>query len=229
MNGKREARRNANVIQSVSRRVGRNQQTPRTFAIDSPRAKASPAASDTQQAASRCSRRCVRRRRWPAWRALASSCWQQRDASSARHASLSTPPLLRRKAHSRAHGTVDAERGAKRRCVFEFAERQILDVPCARQWCSGRAQAKRLQLLSARADVNVERADFETAAPLRCDTSRLHSSRTARRRPRAEHAATRTSPPTTQPGSTSSLSHNRSRKARCVALRRPRAARQLAG
>jgi hypothetical protein len=33
-------------------------------------------------------------------------------------------PLLQRKAHSRAHGTVDAERGAKRRCVFEFAERQ---------------------------------------------------------------------------------------------------------
>jgi hypothetical protein len=28
----------------------------------------------------------------------------------------------------RAHGTVDAERGAGRRCMFEFAERQILDV-----------------------------------------------------------------------------------------------------
>jgi hypothetical protein len=31
-------------------------------------------------------------------------------------------PLLRRKAHSRAHGTVDAER----RCVFEFAEHRSL-------------------------------------------------------------------------------------------------------
>jgi hypothetical protein len=36
-------------------------------------------------------------------------------------------PLLRCKVHSRAHGTVDAERGAGRRCVFEFAE-QVLDV-----------------------------------------------------------------------------------------------------
>jgi hypothetical protein len=69
-------------------------------------------------------------------------------------------PLLRRKAHSRAHGTVH-----RARCrAFEFAERQILDVHG-----SGvlDARKQRLQLLSARADVSVERADFKPAAPLR--------------------------------------------------------------
>jgi hypothetical protein len=84
-------------------------------------------------------------------------------------------PLLRRKAHS-AHGTVDAERGAVRRCVFEFAERQILDVHG-----SGVLDAckHRLQLLSARADVSVERADFEPAAPLRHLALALESNNTA--------------------------------------------------
>jgi hypothetical protein len=52
----------------------------------------------------------------------ASSCWQQRDASSARHASLSTHRCCNAK-RTCAHGTVDAERGAGRRYVFEFAER----------------------------------------------------------------------------------------------------------
>ncbi len=48
--------------------------------------------------------------------------------------------------------------------MFEFAERQILDVHG-----SGvlDARKQRLRLLSARADVSVESADFETAAPLR--------------------------------------------------------------
>jgi hypothetical protein len=61
---------------------------------------------------------------------------------------------------TRAHGTVDAERGAGRRCMF--AERQILDV-----LGSGVLDAckQRLQPLSVRADVSVERADFETAPP----------------------------------------------------------------
>ena len=62
-------------------------------------------------------------------------------------------PLLRRKAHSCAHGTIDAERGAGRRCVFEFAERQVLDV----HGSVLDARKQRLQLLSARADVGVER------------------------------------------------------------------------
>jgi hypothetical protein len=52
----------------------------------------------------------------------ASSCWQQRNANSARHASLSTHRCCNAK-RTCAHGTVDAERGAGRRYVFEFAER----------------------------------------------------------------------------------------------------------
>jgi hypothetical protein len=85
-------------------------------------------------------------------------------------------PLLRRKAHSRAHDTIDAKRSAGRRCLFEFAERQVLDVHG-----SGvlDARKQRLQLLSARADVNVERADFEPAAPLRHLALALESNSTA--------------------------------------------------
>ncbi len=71
---------------------------------------------------------------------------------------------------------VDAERGAGRRCVFEFAERQILDVHG-----SGvlDARKQRLQLLSGRADVRVESADFEPAAPLRHLALALESNNTA--------------------------------------------------
>ena len=129
----------------------------RTFEIESPRAAASPAASGTQQAASRCSRRGQHGAHSKQLLARA-----RRELRAARIAL--DAPLLRRKAHSRAHGTVDAERGAKRRCVFEFAERQVIDVHG-----SGvlDARKQRLQLLSARADVSVERADFEPAAPLR--------------------------------------------------------------
>jgi hypothetical protein len=71
--------------------------------------------------------------------------------------------------------TVDAERGAGRRCVLEFAKRQILDVHGSVFW----TRAKRLQLLSARADVSVERADFEPAAPLRHLALALESNNTA--------------------------------------------------
>jgi hypothetical protein len=100
----------------------------------------------------------------------ASSCWQQRDASSARHASL---PKNR---------CCDAKHRPRRaRCraslrVIEFAERQVLDVHG-----SGvlDAHKQRLQLLSARADVSVERADFKPAAPLRHLALALESNSTA--------------------------------------------------
>jgi hypothetical protein len=60
--------------------------------------------------------------------------------------------------------------------VFEFAERQILDVHG-----SGvlDARKQRLQLLSARADVGVECADFKPAAPLRHLALALESNNTA--------------------------------------------------
>ncbi len=60
--------------------------------------------------------------------------------------------------------------------MFEFADRQVLDVHD-----SGvlDARKQRLQLLSARADVSVERADFETAAPLRHLALALESNSTA--------------------------------------------------
>jgi hypothetical protein len=60
--------------------------------------------------------------------------------------------------------------------MFEFAERQILDVHG-----SGvlDARKQRMQLLSVRADVSVERADFEPAGPLRHLALALESNSTA--------------------------------------------------
>jgi hypothetical protein len=106
----------------------------------------------------------------------ASSCWQQRDASSARHASLSTHRCCdaKRTRARTAPSTPSAVPGVA--CLFEFAKRQVLDVHG-----SGvlDARKQRLQLLSARADVSVERADFEPAAPLRHLALALESNSTA--------------------------------------------------
>jgi hypothetical protein len=94
----------------------------------------------------------------------ASSCWQERDASSTRHASLSTHRCCdgKRTRARTAPSTPNAEQGVaacyrvRRATDLDVHGSSVLD-----------ARKQRLQLLSARADVCVERADFETAAPQR--------------------------------------------------------------
>ncbi len=93
---------------------------------------------------------------------------------SARHASLST------------HRCCDAKRTRAR--TAPSTPSAVPGVAACSSLPSDRSLMCTAVVFWTRA--NVEHADFEPAAPLRCDTSRSHSSLTARRRPRAEHAAT---------------------------------------
>jgi hypothetical protein len=101
--------------------------------------------------------------------------------------------------------------------MFEFAERQILDVHG-----SVLDARNQLLLLSARADVSVEYADFEPAAPLRLLALALESNSTA-------PSSTTRSDSSGAADDAARIDERRNAKARCVAFRRPRAARQLAG
>jgi hypothetical protein len=120
-----EARRNSNVS-SVSQSVGEWSQSAdaRAFAIESPRAASQRRRTHSKQQVAAlvgASLADAGQHGAHSKQLLAAARRELRAARIALGA-----PLLRRKAHSRAHGTVDGERGAGRRCVFEFAERQSL-------------------------------------------------------------------------------------------------------
>jgi hypothetical protein len=116
----------------------------RTFAIESPRAAASPAASGTASNLLSSAR--------PSPKSLTRA---PRSTHRSRRIAAATQSALARARHRRRRG----------RCrAFEFAERQFLDVHG-----SGVLDAckQRLQLLSGRADVSLNRAHTKPAAPLR--------------------------------------------------------------